>query len=706
MAVKDYDIDPQLLNEFLDESADALAPLEPLFIQLESDPENTDIVNQIFRPVHSLKGNSAFFGLLKTKDLSHKMENLLDLVRKKRKKVNNEVTTVLLEGLDALRSFIDRVRDGEEEVEDEPGYQSLLERTIAAAEEDQFDPVTFLTTLENKLKTIQAELPTNVQDLIDDVLKSLDPMREEFQTDQPASTDGPAPLTIISKILAEPFEDTLDDEDSKRVLDSLKELADVAASEETSKIIETALDEYDTFVNNIGFDPLLREMLLEKIQMLSKSGQWKSPDSPTGKPSVETKGEAPQTDQAPPADRKPKEDKDKTMRVSEKRIDGFLAYVGELVVVEEMFNFLHRRLGSSSCDRELIQEFKRILETFDALADNLRKSILTIRMVPINSILQKAPRIIHDIAGKTGKKVNVTMEGEDLNVDKSYHEILDAPLTHMVRNAIDHGIETPEARAAAGKDETGNIHISVVERENDIELALIDDGAGINFDAVKKKAVEIGLIGENDALTDEKLVDFLFEAGVSTAKKVTDVSGRGVGMDVVKRNIESVGGKIFIDTKPGEGTTFRITLPQNVTTQIMQGFLVKIGPETYVLPMSQIRESFAPSKSDISTVTGKGEVVSRHGTLYPVLRLKGYLNNTNENDENIHALVTIDIKNKRYAIAIDEIVGVQKVVVKPVSDLIVNDNLFDGAALMGDGTVAMVVNAEALQKLLEKEVIR
>jgi len=512
-------------------------------------------------------------------------------------------------------------------------------------------------------------------------------------------TDSPEPLLTITAILKEPFEEQLNEPDSREILMSLEKLLPLAGSPKTKELIEKAIDEYNTFVNSIGFDSLLRELILEDTTGLQETGVWLGGKKEVTE-QVVTEKDVDEKEKIPaPTKKKTGKEDEKTMRISEKNIDSFLAYVGELVVVQEMFKYLQRNIMSSGLEKSIQSNFKRILENFDVLADQLQSSILSIRMVPINTVLQKVPRIVNDVAGKSGKKIKVTITGEKLKIDKSYVELLDAPVVHMIRNSVDHGIESPEERKQKGKDETGHVQLIAEETDEVLVLTIVDDGRGINFDAIKNKAVELGIIKPDESLKQENLVDLLFQSGVSTAEKVTDISGRGVGMDVVKSNIDSAGGLISIETTPGQGTTSRITLPKNITTQIINGFIVGISNETYVLPLNKINESFVPKKSEISTVTGKGEVLNRRGQILPLIRLSNIIGGNvakDGDDDKEEVFIAIEINNKLYALVVDQIVGIHKVVVKSVTGLPTQENIFSGAALMGDGTVSMIIDIDKL----------
>ena len=288
-------------------------------------------------------------------------------------------------------------------------------------------------------------------------------------------------------------------------------------------------------------------------------------------------------------------------------------------------------------------------------------------------------------------------------MDKSYIELLDAPLVHMARNAIDHGIEKPEDRISSGKNPEGTVHIVVTELADMIELRLSDDGKGIDYEAVRRKAVEMSIIKPDAALDERQLVDLLFMSGLSTAEKVTDISGRGVGMDVVKRNIDSAGGAISISSAPGKGSEFSICLPKNISTQIIEGVLVETGGQMYVLTTTEIRESFSLDDSGISTMFDRCEVISRNGVILPVLRLGVLLGYRTIDEEMIsnHHVICIEASGHQFAIYVDRIIGIQKVVVKRIRRLTSDFDLFKGAAITGDGKVVLILDSSEMVRMAE-----
>lgn len=678
MSDNEYSIDAELLREFLDETTESFSPLENLLIQLETEPDNLDLVNSVFRPVHSLKGTAAFFKLMKTRDLSHAVENLLDQVRSKKKKADKDVIRCLLDGLDMLREMLGRVRGGAAELGAQADFDCVLEAlSRASAEKAPATPdvVAAVATAMSMLTELRQWLPSDKSTLADDIAKVL----ASATRPRPEALDDQRPEELRS--LGKRLDGDGDPLEIEALLLVLRELAD---AEDTTRTIDAALDEYRTFMGSIGFDPLLVELLKEKCALLARSGKWRQ--------RAAAKAEEPK----PEKQEQKAVEADKTLRISEKRLDAFLSYFGE-----EMYAFIHRQLAIVSGESDVPNRIKQTLDTFSTLSDRLQKSIMAIRKVPVRTLTQKAPRIIHDIADKCGKQVNVVIEGDSLEVDKSYIELLDAPLVHMARNAIDHGVEKPEARARLGKPPEGTVRIAVKELADTVELRVSDDGKGIDFEAVRHKAVELGMIPPDAALEERQAVELLFMAGLSTAEKVTDISGRGVGMDVVKRNIDAAGGVISISSVPGKGAEFSISLPKNISTQIIEGFLVASGGRTYVLTTAEIRESFSLDEAEISTLFDHREVVSRHGAILPVLRLGtllGYRTMAEELASN-HHVICVEAAGRQYAIYVDKILGIQKVVVKRVRRLTADFDLFKGAAITGDGKVVLILDSAEIVKM-------
>ncbi len=668
-----YDIDPQILAGFIDETLESLETVESNLLALEKQPDDLELVNAVFRPIHSLKGTSGFFSLLKTQELSHIMEDLLDALRKGQKKVSKATIDALLKGEDLIRAIFNRVRSGLDEIEEETYFnqiRDLIVTTLHASDE----------ATEKESSALPVE---GVAGILDDLIEKLNLVRDCVAPDETPIIDHT--MEILFKLCAE--------EESTLEIHSKKE--DASAPPDPGKIaseIDTALS------SSTGIKKDSEQAIdgADNLSLLKK----KEPLIEEKRRGERRQGDRRQNDRrkrdrrsSPPNAQKMQ----KTMRISEQSIDSFLEYVGELVVVEEMFNHLQKQVALSSLEQNVSKNFKQVIETFSTLSGSLRSSIMEIRSLPVKMLLQKAPRLVRTVAEKAGKQVEIKTRGDEIRIDKSYVELLDAPLTHMLRNAVDHGIELPSQRIQAGKPETGTITITVQERGDNIELIVSEDGQGLNYDAIHQKAVELGLVEAKQPLDDKQIISLLFSSGVSTADAITDISGRGVGMDVVKKNIDAAGGIITVETVQGEGTTFTVSLPKTVSTQIVDGFLVQCSKEVFVLPMEVIGESFIPSAEDINTLRGgKHEMVKRRGNLMQVIHLAHVLNISESEEKNHGVMITMNIAEKQYALHVDQILGVQKVVVKHVDALPVQKAIFEGAAVMGDGSVAMIIATEGL----------
>ena len=692
------DVDQEIVLEFLDESADGLNTVSNLLVQLETDPNDIALINAIFRPVHSLKGNSAFFGLMKVKDLSHKMENLLDKLRKEQLLATTAITEVLLEGVDMLTTMIARVRESKSEIDDDTSLNELVARLQSVCEGGSADVDPALGKLIEKLDKIRLRLGKTDKSLVTDLesiifsIKSFVPGKQGKADKEPVSVPA-SPEGKLKELLSNKTDSSFTTEKANEVLALFETLRDGVSAKETIEDLDQSINIWHVFMNSgVGFDDLCRETLLGRIEsLIKKNALGRKTVSPgkEGSAAAESNKETKAAESAGVS---------KTMRVNEDSIDTFLEYVGELLVVGDMFTNIQNQLDVFEGAKTLASRFRMVNETFGVLSDGLRNSIMSIRKVAMDTIIQKAPRMVRDIAKHSGKDISVKLEGGGVSVDKSLLDIFDAPLTHMVRNASDHGIEMPDDREKAGKGRQGVITVSVTETNTQIVLCVQDDGAGINYEAIQAKGVSLGLVKQGEAMTDKQVVDLLFAAGVSTAKEVTDVSGRGVGMDVVKRAIDEGGGSIDVHTVQGKGSTFTVKMPKSVTTQIMDGFLVRVAESTYVLPMKNVLDASRIEPDDIHTVSGKGQCVQHQGNLCPVFYLADILGGSDETTGNGEARIMIALSavSKKLGLIVDEAVGIQQVVVRKIEGVSVDSDVVSGGALMGDGNVALILDVESL----------
>jgi two-component system, chemotaxis family, sensor kinase CheA len=709
--------DPELLAAFFDETNETLSKVAALFVDLERTPGELSLVEAIFRPVHSLKGNSAFFGFLGIKRLAHDMESVLDHVRKGRLVVTPAIITTLLAGLDGLRAMVERLMAGGAEVDDQATLDALIERqrqAAAGAEAGGADPLRqALSSVEAWLTrqsaTLDASLMGSFNTLLLKVRADLGLAAPATQSKQPEP--HPA-LQELRTLIGATF--TTDPESA--AVDRMGILVDglvaIASDERGQGICRELADAWKTCVGAAGFNEILRDFVAQQIEVLATL-----PGFLLGAPVAVTASAAPPT--ALEAKPEPKQEvrsdtfrkneaktEAKSVRVPEARIDTFLRYVGELLVVGDMFNHLQARVRALTNTGPLARDFRRVNDTFAQLSTKLQVAIMSIRKVPIRSHLTKVPRIVRDVALAKGKEIVVEIHGEDIEIDKSLVELIDAPLTHMSRNAADHGVETPDKRLAAGKPREGRVLIRVEETARAVVLTVSDDGAGLNLERIRAKGESLGLIKPGVELTEQDLINLIFASGLSTAEVVSDVSGRGVGMDVVKRMIDEAGGTIQISTKAGVGTEFRLSLPKGVTTQIVPAFLVRAGANLVALPLERVRETFLKRGANITQLPGLegqsgGLILLRHDESLTLVSLAGTLGIAPGGDE--PTIVTIDCGGKRLAVAVREVIGVRKIVVRPLDGLPEANGLYLGGAMMGDGAVVLIVNPDAL---LSQEAVR
>ena len=695
--------DKELLAGFFDETRDQLSTISDQIVSLEANPESIPTIEAIFRTAHSIKGNAAFFGFLRAKGLAHRLENLLDALRKGKLKADRAVCSTLLEGFDRLSAIFERVRGGGLEVTDQPDYDAMLDRigiqearVEGATKEVDWDGVRKDMDLAEAAFTL---LPDDVRASVQPLLRHLrvlDPGGQARHEQAVVLTSGP--LAELEALLGPVFEGQLDPDKSLRVKALLEEVTAAATCDISKALAIEMLDGFNTFYEAMGFDPMLREFLRERLTKVPSLPGFAAllPPPVAEVPKEEVHAKADDVGKAAGG-----ANSGKTMRVSESKIDTFLHYVGELLVVGDMFDHLQGRATSIADatrpqSHRLARDLRRANETFGELSNKLQQAIMGIRKVPIRPLLQKVPRIVRDAAQAKEKECTVVLEGEDVDIDKSLVDLLDAPLTHMSRNAADHGVEKPDERERAGKNRAGTILVRAVETSSSIVLTIEDDGGGMNLERIRQKAEQMGILTPGAVMTDQDIMTCIFAPGLSTAETVTDISGRGVGMDVVKRAIEDAGGQIQIWTEKGRGTRFTITLPKRVTTQILPGYLLRLRGQLFVVPLERVRETFRITGEEITSVAGRGQCLMRHGDVLPLLGLADALGLDAREDHSRRTVVTLDSRRRRVAVEVDQVVGVQKVVIRDIIGLPTTNALLAGGALMGDGSVALILNVDAL----------
>jgi two-component system chemotaxis sensor kinase CheA len=387
------------------------------------------------------------------------------------------------------------------------------------------------------------------------------------------------------------------------------------------------------------------------------------------------------------------------IKIESAKVDELFDSVGELVIA-----------GSYLYQNEKIRNINEadINQNLEALAKStklIQHKVMSLRMVPIRNTFNKMKRVVRDVSKKTGKEVNLLISGEDTEIDKTMVDDLADPLVHLVRNAIDHGLESAEERKNSGKNPVGNVWLQAYHKGNNIVIEIKEDGRGVNKDAILEKAISRGLCTANQNLSDKEIVEFIFNPGFSTAKQISDVSGRGVGLDVVKTSIEKLKGKIDVDTKVGEGTSFKIILP--LTLAIIDGMLVSVNGDTYIIPTLNVIESFRPSREDVQSVSQKGEFIDFRGEILPIIRLNNILKvSTEERDPLESTLICMEHEKGKFILLVDELIGRQQVVVKTLGKFLSNIKEIAGGAILGNGEISLILNIEGLRSYLDEEVLK
>lgn len=716
----------QFQESFFEESAEHLSTIEDGLLQLEQHPEDLDLLNRIFRAAHSIKGNSGMFGFTAVGQFTHKMETLLDQLRNGHLSVTPAIADVLLRSTDCLKVLIDAAHG---EAAPDPATIAQLEGELAAAAGES-PKASQQTSPGATTGSSSSSSPAQQRYRITWTppawlfQRGLDPLRiigelEELGAIESRSLDVsrlPAfsaldpevcylSWTCELRTVKQPsvIEAVFDfvREDSVLTIEECKassvkriSSSDSSASRETNDdkraepgepkplgeiLVETGVVSRETLDKALAQQKRVGEILIEQhaatpqqiSQALQKQQESAAPKKPADAASI---------------------------RVDTAKIDKLINLVGELVITQSMLSDLGSRfeMGQIAVLLERIAQLERNTR-------EIQERVMGIRMLPIGNAFSRFPRLVRDLSGKAGKKIQLLLSGEETELDKTVIESIGDPLTHLVRNSADHGLEPPDERLAAGKPEQGTIHLSAFHEGGSICITVVDDGRGLNRDRILAKAIKQGLIAETDKLSDDQIWGLIFRPGFSTAEKVTDVSGRGVGMDVVKRNIEGLGGTVSIKTVTGKGTTFTLKLP--LTLAIIEGMTVRVGSDTYIVPLLSILQSIQPKADCLKTVVGKGELVNVHGSYLPVMRLYEVFTLKPEiTDPTKAILLILETEGERVAVMVDEILGQQQVVIKSMEQNFRKVEGVAGATILGDGTVGFILDVRGLLDIARRDV--
>lgn len=699
----------QYLEIFLDETKEHLQNLNTRILELEADPEGTDTINEIFRAAHSLKGMAGTMGYKRMQNLTHDMENVFSEVRNGTIKVKPEMIDVLFQCLDALEGYTENIQNSADEGTND--NEVLIKALNDIMKNKNGDSAVATDAADTSNKSSAAGAVSSSGDIAvkwDGI--SLDD--SQVSVIKAAKTQGKNVYginvliqencilkaaraflvfkaveelaeIIVSDPSAQDVEDEKFDRDFTLIVISDGSLEAVIKAAEGVSEIEKVVGAPIVLENNVHY----KEMAVVETEepKEEKQSSPKADVAAAGAVSAPAKNEMKKQTPAKPV-------VNRTVRVDIEKLDSLMNLVSELIIAKNSL------VSVSSQEQQVNTNtaFNEQIEYIEQVTTNLHESVMKVRMVPIESVVNKFPRMIRDLSKKLDKKMELYMSGEETELDRTVVDEIGDPLMHLLRNAADHGLESAEVRAQRGKPAVGSIFLDAYQDGNNVVIEVRDDGNGIDVEAVKKKAIERGSITAEQAvtMTDKEIINLLFLPSFSTAQKVTDVSGRGVGLDVVKSKIESLSGEVEVKSKLGEGSTWTIRLP--LTLAIIQALMVVVGDEKYAISLGSIQTLENIPPQDVKLVQNR-EVINLRGTVIPLIRLGDVLDIENRKSKEEDLIVVIVKKgDKRAGLVIDELIGQQEIVIKTLGRYIKQCKFISGATILGDGEIALILDTNAL----------
>ena len=705
----------QYLDIFVDETKEHIQVLSDQIMVLEKEPDNSDAIAEIFRSAHSLKGMAGTMGFKRMQHLTHDMEDVFSAVREGKMKVNDSLVDTLFRGLDAIQEYLDLIQETSDEGDNdnEAIINELNHFLSGGGAPAEAAPVSPAPSTEAPAATAAAVATEEVAQETGSKAKFHDIKISEVEEhaikkahEEEMNVFG-ATVYIQESCLLKAARAFL-------VFKALEEIGEIIISSPSVQEIEDEKFDFDfslifltketenevrAAIQSVSeIEEVVIEAIEEKeVEEPKKAEEPKKEEAPKAAPTqtaaAAAAAPAPAAKQDAKAKGKGKPVVSRSVRVDIEKLDSLMNQVSELIIAK---NGLVSMSTTDKRENGDISAFNEQIEYLGTVTTNLHETVMKVRMVPIESTVQKFPRMIRDLSKKLDKKMELYMTGEDTELDRTVVDEIGDPLMHLLRNSADHGLESNEERVRLGKPEVGSIFLDAYQEGNNVVIEVRDDGAGINVDKVKKKMVERGLVPADqiDTITDKEAIATLFSPSFSTADQVSDVSGRGVGLDVVKTNIESLGGTIACKTERGAGSSFTIRLP--LTLAIVQALMVELGNEKYAIPLASIQTIEEVAKSDIKYVQSK-EVISLRGTVIPLIRLDSLLDVP---DRDLHSdnivIVIVRKADKLAGLVVDGLIGQQEIVIKSIGKYINTPKLISGSTILGDGEVALILDANVL----------
>ena len=697
----------QYLEIFIDESNEHLQSLSDQLMILEKEPENSDTINEIFRAAHSLKGMAGTMGYKRMQNLTHDMENVFSEVRNGNMKVTSDLVDVLFQCLDALEEYVNNIQETQDEGtnDNEPIIKALNafiaseNKDAAPAEEKQEQQAESAPAekLQADEHGISMELADFEKNAVNEALKKGMHVYEiKVTVDENCILKAARAFLVFKNleghcdvIKSEPSTQDIEDEKFEKdftiVVVSHESLDEVISIIKSVSEIKTAEGKAITVPFQEVNDAPAEE---EKKEEVKKQPAVTEPAK---------KEEAKKTAAASPAKKAATANNkavSHTVRVDIDKLDVLMNLVSELIIAKN--GLVSASISSDEAATTNNQKFTEQIEYLERVTTNLHESVMKVRMMPIEGVISKFPRMIRDLNKKLNKKMELYITGEETELDRTVLDEIGDPIMHLLRNSADHGLESAEVRAERGKPEVGSIYLNAFQEGNNVVIEVSDDGNGIDIERVKAKAVEKGTVTQEqaDAMTEKEAIDLLFRPSFSTSEKITDVSGRGVGLDVVKSKIEALGGDVEVKTKYGEGSTFSIRLP--LTLAIIQALMVKLGDEKYAISLGAIETIEDVPVTDIKYIHAK-EVINLRGSVIPLIRLRDILDVPGEQEESDTITVVIVRKGDKLAgLVVDSLIGQMEIVIKSLGKYININRMISGATILGDGSVALIIDANTL----------
>lgn len=690
-----FDADEEILQDFLVEAGEILEQLSEQLVELESRPDDMDLLNAIFRGCHTVKGGAGFLQLNALVECCHIAENVFDILRKGERRVSSELMDVVLQALDTVNAMFDQVREQSEPTPATPELLAALARLAepegaAPAEPVQAPPAAVPPA--EPAAPPEAPAQSGSSDITDDEFEQL---LDALQGDE-------APASAVAEASAAPAGDEISDAEFEALLDQLHgkgKFVPPAVSAEPAQVpaeaVEPAAAAAGDDISDDEFEALLDELhgkgkfngASEAVAAAAAVAKNIAAKSPAAKPVAPAKAAA-----ARPAapDRPAASEAETTVRVDTARLDEIMNMVGELVLVRNRLV----RLGLNSGDEAMA----KAVANLDVVTGDLQMSVMKTRMQPIKKVFGRFPRLVRDLARNMKKEINLELVGEETDLDKNLVEALADPLVHLVRNAVDHGIESPEEREAAGKPRVGQVVLSAEQEGDHILLMITDDGKGMDAEVLRNKAVEKGLLERDaaDRLTDLECYNLIFAPGFSTKTEISDVSGRGVGMDMVKTKISQLNGTVNVFSQKGSGSKIVIKVP--LTLAIMPTLMVMLGSQAFAFPLVNVNEIFHLDLSRTNVVDGQEVVIVRDKAL-PLFYLKRWLVPSAAHEEQGEGhVVILSVGTQRIGFVVDQLVGQEEVVIKPLGKMLQGTPGMAGATITGDGRIALILDVPSMLK--------